>query len=75
MVLLAEAVLHCIVMFIKCEQRYSQSLHRMAIGKLLWAACLPDAVADSRCALMPGADFAEVCTDKGSDLEGDIDLG
>jgi len=25
--------------------------------------------------LMPGADFADVCTDKGSDLEGDIDLG
>lgn len=24
---------------------------------------------------MPGADFADVCTDKGSDLEGDIDLG
>ena len=37
-------------------------------------ACLPVVAADSLGAFIPGADFADVWTDKGSDLDGDIDL-
>ena len=37
-------------------------------------ACLPVVTADSLGALTPGADFADVWTDRGSDLDGDIDL-
>ena len=43
-------------------------------GEQLGVACLPVVTADSLGALIPGADFADVCTDKGSDLDGDIDL-
>ena len=37
-------------------------------------ACLPVVAADSLGAFIPGADFADVWSDKGSDLDGDIDL-
>ena len=56
---------------VACRKGYTNTLSKRSAA----GTCLPAVVFEAFGGLVPGADLADSCTETGSDLDGDIDLG